>query len=234
MKVHPVGSCAEQLRVTRLVLAARALDETLGCGGLLSKYGPESAVVLLTQPDDVARQEFVAAQEVLGYSRSFHCDRPVGRAGLDAYSLLGQVRDLLNALRPVALYVPYPAVDPDRVAAFEVGMRLARSTLHDRRWVPPTVLMYGMPIGTPMQYVEDVDWRVCESLEDVDIDRKSAAVAAYRTEPRVLPATHKDIRTFARNAGSARRVRWAERFAVIRGGNRFASIEESELVGALR
>lgn len=234
MNTQHVDVRENRRRITRLVVAAHAHDEVVGCGGLLAKYRDESAVVLLAELEK--ESEFIAAQNALGYAGSFQCRLPQGRVGRDMHRLVLMLGDLLSATRPVELYVPYPSVDPDRVAAFEAGMRLARSTVREGQWVPPTVLMYGLPDGSSRGYCEDVDWRICEPLEEFHVGRKIAAALAY-TDQAAAADTSNAIRSVAKSAGGRDGTRWGERFAVIRAVRRsdFEVAAESApaLAGAL-
>lgn len=219
MDIQHVDGRENRQRITRLVVAPHAYDEVLGCGGLLAKYRDESAVVLLAEHDeddeDTAR-EFKSAQQTLGHTASFQFGLPFGRIGRDMHRLVAMLGDLLNQIRPVELYVPYPSFDQDRVAAFEAGMRLARSSLRQNQWVPPTVLMYGLPRGATPHYSSDVDWRVCEPLDEDELDRKIAAALAYNSRLSSEAETIQSIRTFAKMDSTSGETRWGERFAVIR------------------
>lgn len=211
-----VGVREDRRRITRLVIAAQAHDEVLGCGGVLAKYREGSAVVLLTKPDDDISAEFDLAQRALGYEQSFECRLPVGTVGHDMRSLVHTLGDLLNATRPVEIYVPYPGADRDRMAAFEAGLRLARSTVREGQWVPPTVLMYGLWDAGMPRYSTDVNWSIRESLGDTDLDRKIAGALAYHSLTILAADVPHAIRTFAKATRSYDESGWGERFAVVR------------------
>ena len=203
-------------RTTRLIVAPHADDEALGCGGLLAKYGPDSAVVVLARPDDVRYAELVRARAVLGYAELYLLDLVDGSVGDDMHDLVGQLDSLLSACRPEELYLPYPSAHQDHIAAYEAGMRTARLSMTEGHWFPPSVLVYDVPAYDVSLYPSDLRWNVFESLERQHVDAKARAVEAYDSQRVTGPHPANDVRQQAASHGSARRVAWAERYALVR------------------
>ena len=202
--------------VRRLVVAPHADDEALGCGGLLAKYGNESAVVVLAHVDDVRAEEFTRAQKLLGYPRACLLDLPDGNVGGDMHALVGMLDQVLNAWRPQELFLPYPSLHQDHVAAYEAGMRAARLSMTEGHWFPPTVLVYDVAAYDVSLYPTELRWNVFESLDEAHIDRKSQAVLTYASQQVRGPHPVNGIKQSAHAIGAARQVAWAEQYALVR------------------
>jgi len=198
------------------VIAPHADDEALGCGGLLAKYHEDCAVVVLARLDDTRAAEFEHARRLLGYGGAFLLDLPDGSVGLDMHSLVGLLDDALNVCRPHELYLPYPSLHQDHVAAYEAGMRAARLSMTEGHWYPPTVMVYDVPAYDVTLYPTDLRWNVFESLDDSHIEKKVQAVLAYHSQSVRGPHPVNGIKQHASAIGSARQVDWAEQYALVR------------------
>lgn len=202
--------------ITRLVVAPHADDEALGCGGMLAKYPHECAVVVLAEPDDVRVKEFSEAQQILGYHKAFFLDCPDGNVGQDMHGLVGLLDRVLNICRPIELYLPYPSVHQDHVAAYEAGVRSARLSMTVGHWFPPTVMVYDVAAYDLQLYPTDLRWNFFESLSEDEVDRKINAVGAYASQQVQGPHPLNGIKQSAHALGAARQVAFAEQYALVR------------------
>jgi LmbE family N-acetylglucosaminyl deacetylase len=202
--------------VRRLIVAPHADDEALGCGGLLAKYPDECSVVVLAKPDDVRQKEFVEAQRVLGYRFAFFLDQPDGSVGEKMHDLVGMLDRVMNVCRPEELYLPYPSVHQDHVAAYEAGVRSARLSLSAGHWFPPTVMVYDVAAYDLQLYPTDLRWNFFEALDESQVDRKIEAVRAYASQQVHGPHPLNGIKQGAHALGCARQVAYAEQFALVR------------------
>ena len=200
----------------RVVIAPHADDETLGCGGLLAKYHDECAVIVLAHVDDTRAAEFRHAQELLGYPLAYLLDLPDGNVGRDMHSLVGLIDNALRMCKPHELYLPYPSLHQDHVAAYEAGMRAARLSMTEGHWFPPTVMVYDVNAYDVSLYPTDLRWNVFESLDEVDIDKKVVAASAYRSQQVSGHHPVNRIKECAQAIGSVRQLAWAEQYALVR------------------
>lgn len=206
----------ELAQVSRVVLAPHADDEVLGCGGLLAKYPEECTVVVLATPDDVRAKELERARDVLAYRQIILLDLPDGSVGDNMRELVGQLDWVLNVCRPEELYLPYPSVHQDHVATYEAGMRSARLSMNSSHWFPPSVLVYDVAAYDVELYPTDLRWNVFESLNEIQVDKKVEAVAAYASQQVEGPHPLNGVKEAAHALGSARQVAWAEHYALVR------------------
>jgi LmbE family N-acetylglucosaminyl deacetylase len=200
----------------RLIIAPHADDETLGCGGLIAKYADECVVTVLARPDDAREQEFSAAQAVLGYKRSYLLDLRDGYIGADMHELVRLLDEVIALCQPSRLYLPYPSMHQDHVAAYEAGIRASRLSMTAGHWFTPSVFVYDVAAYDVTLYPTDLKWNVFESLTEGEIDRKTEAIAAYASQAMPGPHPANDIKQAAHALGSARRVAWAEQFCLVR------------------
>lgn len=202
--------------VRRLIVAPHADDESLGCGGLLAKYPDECSVVVLAEPDDVRQKEFAEAQRLLGYRTAFFLDQPDGSVGEHMHDLVGMLDRVMDLCRPEELYLPYPSVHQDHVAAYEAGVRSARLSMSPGHWFPPTVMVYDVAAYDLQLYPTDLRWNFFEALDESQIDRKVEAVHAYVSQQVHGPHPLNGIKQGAHALGCARQVPYAEQFALVR------------------
>lgn len=206
----------DQGKVKRLIVAPHADDEVLGCGGLLAKYPDECGVVVLAEPADVRAKEFNRAQEALGYTNAYFLSLPDGSVGSNMHVLVGLLDHVLEVRRPEELYLPYPSMHQDHVAAYEAGMRSARLSMSALHWFPPTVMVYDVAAYDLSLYPTDLRWNIFEELSEAEVDKKVNAVAAYASQQVQGPHPLNGIKQAAHALGSARQVGWAEQYALVR------------------
>lgn len=200
----------------KLVVAPHCDDEVLGCGGLLAKYPQDCAVLVLAQPDRVRSKEFEAARDVLGYSTSWLLNLPDGSVGADMTGLVGMIDHVIDECRPEEIYLPFPSLHQDHVAAYEAGMRASRMAMGTRHWFTPTVLVYDVAAYDLVLYPSDLRWNYFESLTEAQVDRKAEAFSCYASQVAAGPHAGNELRTTARSLGSQRQTAFAEQYALVR------------------
>lgn len=206
----------EPAGITRLVVAPHADDEVFGCGGLLAKHHEDAAVVVLAALDSLREAEFSAAQEILGYPTAYFLDLPDGSIGADMHTLVGQLDRVLDRCRPRELYLPYPSIHQDHIAAYEAGMRAARLSMTPGHWFPPNVYVYDVACYDLVLYPTELRWNIFETLAEEHVDLKVKAAMAYGSQAVTGPHPINDLKQCAATLGAARRVDWAEQFALVR------------------
>jgi LmbE family N-acetylglucosaminyl deacetylase len=204
-------------RTRRLVLAPHCDDETLGCGGLLAKYPEECSVVVLAMPDEVRRKEFAVAKEILGYRTAVFLGLADGNIGEDMHSLVGMLDQVVSDLRPHELYLPFPSMHQDHIAAYEAGIRAGRLSMSEGHWFTPCLYVYDVAAYDVTLYPTKLEWNVFESLCEESIDKKVDALGAYASQAVTGPHPVNSIKQQAAVIGHARHVAWAEPYSLVRG-----------------
>lgn len=200
----------------RLVVAPHCDDEALGCGGLLAKYPGESYVVVLAEPDDVRRKEFEAAREVLGYADAHFLDLPDGSVGTDMHALVGLIDAIGDEYRPTEMYLPFPSMHQDHIAAYEAGLRSARLSMSGNHWFTPTVKVYDVSAYDVALYPTDLRWNVFESLAQHHVELKAHALSEYASQMVQGPHPANEVTSQARVLGAMRQLAYAEQYALVR------------------
>jgi LmbE family N-acetylglucosaminyl deacetylase len=206
----------EQQHVSRVIVAPHCDDETLGCGGLLAKHPENSAVVVLAGPDDVREKEFLRAKEVLGYAEHRFLHIPDGTLAIDMRGLVGALDKVFSEWKPQELYLPFPSLHQDHIAAYEAGMRAGRLSMTEGHWFPPAVYVYDVAVYDTVLYPTDLKWNIFESLSEQDIDRKVEALEAYGSQSVTGAHPSNAVKQMAHAIGVARQITWAEQYALVR------------------
>lgn len=201
----------------RVVLAPHCDDETLGCGGLLAKYPDESAVVVLATPDEVRLKEFEVAREILGYGPALFLGMPDGNIGEDMHTLVGVLDQVVSDLRPDELYLPFPSMHQDHIAAYEAGIRAGRLSMSEGHWFTPSLFVYDVAAYDVALYPTNLEWNVFEALAEEAIDKKVDALSAYASQAVTGPHPINSVKQQAAVIGHARQIDWAEPFSLVRG-----------------
>lgn len=199
----------------RAIIAPHADDEALGCGGLLARH-PDTGVIVLAEPDDVREKEFHEARHVLGYEEHRLLGFRDGYLGQDMHALVGAIDKVLAEWQPDELYLPFPSMHQDHIAAYEAGVRSARLSLNDRHWFPPNVLVYDVAVYDINIYPTDLRWNVFQELSEAEVERKIAALSLYSSQ--AVDGVHpiNGIKELAHTTGGARRLPYAEQYALVR------------------
>lgn len=209
MNYHQLGACQTPRRVSRLVIAPHAGDETLGCGGMLAKFCDDSAVVVLTEPDEHRMAQLRTAMRMLGDPQSTVLGMTRRDLTDDLDRLVGTLTELFALLQPSQVYLPFPSTQ-ERLVAYEAGMRSTRVPTIGEARPSASVLLYDPGAIDVADYPGDVQWNVREPLGHGDVERKVAAAIAYRS-----PLAQR-LRQCAEAVGSTADTTWAEQFAVVR------------------
>lgn len=163
----------------RLVIAAHADDETIGCGGMISKYaeaGADIFVGVLTrdasdEQHQVRRDEAAAAWSTLGVARSdwvMMRSHPltVGESSVDA------VVGWLETFRPDLVFIPHPGEqDPDHAVVSRIVASAILRSGHFFR-------VLGYEVWTPI-----LRPALFEDITDV-MQRKMEAIQCFATQMR--------------------------------------------------
>jgi N-acetylglucosamine malate deacetylase 1 len=203
--------------VKRAVIAPHCDDETLGCGGLLAKYRDECGVIVATAPDKVREKEFLRAQEALGYQTTAWLQRPDGSLDNDMHGLVGALDRVLAEWKPQELYLPFPSLHQDHIAAYEAGMRAARLSMTEGHHFTPSVFVYDVAVYDTALYPTELKWNVFEALTDEQIDAKVEALEAYSSQAVTGPHPVNSMKQMAHAIGASRQVAYAEQYALVRG-----------------
>lgn len=200
----------------RLIIAPHMDDESLGCGGLIMKHPGECFVLTLADSGPQREREQAEALAILGVTRFHNAGLPDGQLGADQGALVALIDSWTRRLRPDELYLPFPSLHQDHIAAYEAGLRSSRVSMSPDHWFPPTVLVYDIAVYDVNLYPTDLRWNVFESLTEAQADAKAAACNAYVSEH--PPGDHpmNSVKDLARAAGQTRRVAYAEQFALVR------------------
>lgn len=200
----------------RLVIAPHMDDESLGCGGLLAKYPEDATVVVVTQSGDGRRAEHAHAMDVLGV-RDYRClDFDDGTTQQHMSELVARLDEVMSAVRPEEVYLPFPSLHQDHIGVYEAGMRSARLSMSPDHWVPNSVLVYDIAVYDVNLYPSDLRWNVFESLTEAQADLKEAACAAYASENPGGAHPMNSIKEIAATVGNMRKVDFAEQYALVR------------------
>ena len=202
--------------VRRIVVAPHMDDESLGCGGLLAKYPDDSLVVVVADSGAVRAKEHEAALAALGVGDSVRLGLPDGHIGDDPRALVQALDEVFEAHRPHEVYLPYPSLHQDHIAAYEAGMRACRASMSVTHYFPPSVFVYDIAAYDVNLYQAELRWNVFESLGEEHIDAKVAACRAYATEIPDEVHAMTGLKEMAVALGHARLVRYAEQYALVR------------------
>jgi LmbE family N-acetylglucosaminyl deacetylase len=200
----------------RLIVAPHADDETFGCGGLLAKYPRECSVLVLGKMPDYRLQEFLAAAMALGYEEWETVSLPPNHFADDMQAMVDAIDKQCYLDEPDELYIPYPSMHQDHVAAYEAGMRAARLSMNEDHWYPPSVLVYDVPAYDLQLYPTDLRWNVFEELTEAEVQAKVAAMACYKSQQPAGAHPVNGVRDQAAAIGHPRRVAYAEQYALVR------------------
>ena len=202
--------------IRRVVVAPHADDESLGCGGLLAKYGSESAVVVMTRPTPTRAEEFARAMRVLNVQDTYVLDFP----DTDLFCCMAEaVRKLdviLAELRPIEVYLPHPSMHQDHMAAYEAGMRACRLSMTAGHWFPPEVFIYDVAAYDMTLYETGFRWNVFEELTSAQVWAKQQACDCYLSENPGGNHPLNSVGEMVAAVGKPRGVEFAEQFALAR------------------
>ena len=203
-------------KVRRAIIAPHCDDETLGCGGLIAKYPDECGVIVIAKPDSVRAKEFKRAKEILGYSHSVCLNVPDGSLDHDRRTLVAKLDEVMAEWQPTELYVPFPSLHQDHIAAYEGGMRAARLSMSDGHHYVSSVFVYDVAVYDTVLYPTNLPWNTFEALTEEQIDRKVEALVAYDSQAVTGPHPANSSKQMAHALGVSHRLPWAEQYSAVR------------------
>lgn len=217
---------------TIAILAPHPDDETLGCGGTISRKVAEGCRVhwvvmtrMEASPDWPARRAAARRREIAAVAKFFRFagvhELPFAPASLDQVPLSRVVASLgsvLDKVRPAELYVPHAGdAHSDHRVAFAAAAAAAKGF---RRPYVRSVLAYETVSETG--YAAPAAGGAFEPQVFVDVSRhfgrKLKAFSLYKGEggPIPFPRSRENIRALARLRGAMSGVAYAEAFQLVR------------------
>jgi LmbE family N-acetylglucosaminyl deacetylase len=204
--------------VKRLIVAPHADDETLGCGGLLAKYGEECVVVVMAAPSPARLREAQAARGVLGYRSAVWLNLPDGSLQEHMAAMVTELDKLIRAYQPQEMYLPYPDLHQDHIAAYEAGMRSARASMKKDHWYVPNVFVYDVAAYTLELRPTGLKFDTFEDISGDPVLAKGKAMDCYvsETAPPPSPANGAALITQAEALGAMHHRHAVEQYAAVR------------------
>lgn len=200
----------------KLIIAPHADDETLGCGGLITKDPEGVTVAVLSDKGDGRMDEYEAARSILGHHYTHGPQFKTGTLTENARELVGALDMLVRQVKPMALYLPTPGVHQDHIAAYEAGIRASRLSYTDDTWFVPNVYLYDVPGYSLNLYSIPYQWNHFVPLTEEQMQRKMKAINAYQSQtvggfdPSLLAEEQANL------IGRRVNMRYAEQYAVVR------------------
>jgi LmbE family N-acetylglucosaminyl deacetylase len=139
-----------------------------------------------------------------------------GFLGSDMHGLVAAIDQVILDCQPEELYIPYPSTHQDHIALYEAGVRGGRLSMSPRHWFTPCLYVYDVAAYDINLYPSDLRWNIFEALSEEQIDKKIAAVEVYSSQAMVGPHPANGMKELAQAHGNARKLDWAEPFALVR------------------
>jgi len=219
-----------------MVIAPHADDETLGCGGVITRFadeGHEVVVGLVTghgtdehplyipEGFQLVQRELQDACDVMGVTRIIKADVPtVLVPDLPRHELNAAVVGMIGEVEPEILFVPFPLdLHGDHRSIFHAASVAWRPYLPLGRAIRE-VYCYEVPSETHLNipYVEQAF--VPNVWFDItkQVDRKVAAFQCFKSQVQEppLPRSAEALKTLAHYRGSQIGVEAAEAFILVR------------------
>jgi LmbE family N-acetylglucosaminyl deacetylase len=218
-----------------LIIAPHADDETLGCGGTISKLAEKGEKVyvavmtnahigapeLFTQESiDTVRKEANIAHELLGVCKTYYYDLPApSLEQYPQYKIANIIADVINKITPDTLFIPHRGdLHLDHGAIFNAALVATRpqnncpvkkilsyETLSETEWGHP----FQDAIFLPNYFI---------SLSENDLKKKVKAMTVFKSQIKNFPHSRSEhaIISLARYRGASVGVEAAEAFSLIR------------------
>jgi LmbE family N-acetylglucosaminyl deacetylase len=206
-----------------LIVSPHPDDETIGCGGLISRTireGGNVTVVCVTCPTDERHKELEAALAVLGGAQLEILTKFPTR-WLDDRPLVDLVRPLekiIDFLTPDLILFPNPQhFHQEHRAAAHATLAATRPSGATGRWRPPICAIYE-EIGDYWS-CSPTNWQpnVFVALGHEDIDNKCRAMACHKSQDRPVPSERSTeaLQSLARLRGAQAGFDFAEAYATV-------------------
>lgn len=202
----------------RLVVAPHCDDEVLGCGGLIAKYPGQCEVVIMAMPTTARLREHEASRGVLGYETTHHLSLPDGRLQESMVEMVTSLDRILGTVQPEEMYLPYPDLHQDHIAAYEAGMRAARASMKKDHWYVPSVFVYDVAAYTLEIRPTGLKFDTFEDISGDPVLAKGKAMDCYASEtaPPPSPANGAALMKQAEALGAMHHRHAVEQYAAVR------------------
>jgi LmbE family N-acetylglucosaminyl deacetylase len=218
-----------------LVIAPHADDETLGCGGTISKLTEKGEMVYVAimtnaffgapelfskESIEIVRKEALDAHKILGVNKTLFYDLPAPLLEqYPQYKISKTISTVISELKPDTVFVPHRGdLHKDHEAIFNAALVATRpqnncpvkrvfsyETLSETEWGHP----FQDSIFVPNYFT---------TLSENNLQKKSEAMSAYKTQIKKYPHPRsiQAIESLAKIRGATVGVCAAEAFSVIR------------------
>jgi len=218
-----------------LFIAPHADDETLGCGGTISKLAEKGEMVYvaimtnasLGAPElfskesiEIVRKEALTAHEILGVNKTLFYDLPAPLLEqYPQYKISQTISTVISELQPDTVFIPHRGdLHKDHEAIFNAALVATRpqnncpvkkvfsyETLSETEWGHP----FQDSIFVPNYFM---------TLSEYNLQKKRDAMLAYKTQIKKYPHPRsiQAIESLAKIRGATVGVCAAEAFSVIR------------------
>ncbi|GFZ33010.1 GlcNAc-PI de-N-acetylase [Clostridium zeae] len=131
-----------------LIFSPHADDETLGCGGLISKMKSENVhIAEFTMGSDVRKREFEKLMEFchienfdILYDDKYHLKLDL----ISMFELVNKVESIIERVKPQVVAIPFPSFNQDHAIVYNCCMTALRSR-KKKFFMPQTVIVYEYP-----------------------------------------------------------------------------------------
>tara|TARA_Y100000589_G_scaffold8203_1_gene6977 strand:+ start:484 stop:1179 length:696 start_codon:yes stop_codon:yes gene_type:complete len=219
-----------------LILSPHPDDETLGCGGLISKIkkaGGEVYVMIITYGDEAQYGGFsekntrlMELENVMGFLKVD--DFEVLLAGEEYHLMLDQIPEKvlldkiekdarlnLNKLKPNVVALPASgSYNVDHIATYQAGFTALRPRPHNLKSFCPLVITYDdLCFWSHQKLIGNLFVDIGEEIED-----KLHALSIYKSQMREDPheRSFENIRNYHSVLGRSQGVKYAEQFYINR------------------
>ena len=198
----------------KLIISPHIDDEVLGCGGILDS----NSFVLECGVDkfhivsrDRRIEELKKAQEILGVE--FETLSNLVNS-YDVSTIIDQLSDTINKVRPEKVFIPYPSYNQDHKAVYEASLIALRP--HDINFFVKKVLVYEQP----HVFLWDHSHSISSSFKPnyfvpIDMERKKSAYLSLESQVRSFRSPE-FVEELAKVRGRQANLQFAEAFEVIR------------------